>query len=221
MIVVGLTGSIGMGKTTTARMFRRLGIPLYDSDIAVHGMMCQGGEAVACIDRAFPGVVKHGVVNRNVLSSLVFKNPEALLLLESIVHPLVANQITLFLRNCQLLRCPIVMLDIPLLLETNFHYICDLVVVVSAPNFIQQQRVLARPEITQELLVKILSKQISDYKKRQLSDQIIYTGLGKSYTMRLVKQKLVKIWRNKCKRKIKNYKRSKCEKLYLIPKQRG
>ena len=148
MIVIGLTGSIGMGKSTTATLFRRLGVPVHDSDAAVHAMMRPGGEAVSAIDAAFPGVVSDGAVDRTRLGARVFGDPPALRRLEAIVHPLVARRSRTFLRSSRRARRPIVVLDVPLLLEGRSHRMCDLVAVVSAPAFVQRQRVLARPGMT-------------------------------------------------------------------------
>jgi dephospho-CoA kinase len=188
MIVIGLTGSIGMGKSTTATMFRRLGIPLHDSDAAVHAMMRPGGEAVAPIAAAFPEAVRDGAVDRTVLGARVFGDPAALRRLESIVHPRVGARTRRFLRRHRRQRRRIVVLDVPLLLEGSSHRLCDLVVVVSAPAFIQRQRVLARPGMTPARLASILAKQMPDAEKRRRADRVIPTGLGRAVTMRAVKR---------------------------------
>ncbi|WPZ35493.1 dephospho-CoA kinase [Thalassobaculum sp. OXR-137] len=188
MIVVGLTGSIGMGKSTTANMFRRLGIPLHDSDAVVHAMMRPGGEAVAPIAAAFPEAVREGAVDRPALGARVFGDPVALRRLESIVHPLVGARTRRFLRQSRRHRRPIVVLDVPLLLEGSSHLLCDLVAVVSAPGFIQRQRVMARPGMTAQRLASILAKQMPDAEKRRRADRVIHTGLGRAYTMRSVKR---------------------------------
>ena len=197
MIVIGLTGSIGMGKSTTAVMFRRLGIPLHDSDAAVHATMRRGGEAVDDIAAAFPEAVRDGAVDRAALGARVFGDPAALRRLESIVHPRVGARTRRFLRQCRRHRRPIVVLDVPLLLEGSSHTLCDLVAVVSAPGFIQRQRVLARPGMTRERLASILAKQMPDAEKRRRADRVIHTGLGRAYTMRSVKRLVARLRRDR------------------------
>ena len=188
MIVIGLTGSIGMGKSTTATMFRRLGVPLHDSDAAVHATMRRGGEAVAAIASAFPDVVRDGAVDRAALGARVFGDAAGLRRLESIVHPMVGARTRRFLSLSRRHRRSIVVLDVPLLLEGNSHRLCDLVAVVSAPGFIQRQRVLARPGMTDGRLASILAKQMPDAEKRRRADRVIPTGLGRAFTMRSVKR---------------------------------
>jgi dephospho-CoA kinase len=196
MIVIGLTGSIGMGKSTTASMFRRLGIPLHDSDAAVHATMRRGGEAVAAIAEAFPDAVRDGAVDRPALGAQVFGDAAALHRLESIVHPLVGARTQRFLKICRRHRRPIVVLDVPLLLEGSSHRLCDLVVVVSAPGFIQRQRVLARPGMTPARLASILAKQMPDAEKRRRADRVIPTGLGRAVAMRSVTRLVVGLRRD-------------------------
>ncbi|MEQ8586579.1 MAG: dephospho-CoA kinase [Thalassobaculaceae bacterium] len=196
MIVIGLTGSIGMGKSTTATLFRRLGVPVHDSDAAVHAMMRPGGEGVAAIEKAFPGVVSGGAVDRAKLGARVFGDPPALRRLEAIVHPMVARRTRAFLRASRRARRPIVVLDVPLLLEGSGHRMCDLVAVVSAPAFVQRQRVLARPGMTPERLSSILSKQMPDAEKRRRADVVIPTGLGRAVAMRAVTRLVVGLRRH-------------------------
>lgn len=179
MFVLGLTGSIGMGKSETTRMFRRLGVPVYDADAAVHALMAPGGAAVAAVEAAFPGVVENGAVNRPKLGGMVFGKPDALRRLEAILHPLAGLAQRRFLAHCARRRCPLVVLDIPLLFEGNGEARCDATVVVSAPAFVQRQRVLARPNMTAEKLAGILRQQVPDAIKRQRADHVVPSGHGR------------------------------------------
>ncbi len=145
MVIVGLTGSIGMGKSTAARMLRQMGVPVYDADAAVHALQAPGGAALPPIEAAFPGVVKNGVLDRQALGGRVFGNREALRRLEAIVHPLVARQQRAFLRRAAQRGVPLVVLDIPLLFEGRGERRVDATLVVTAPAFLQRRRVLARP----------------------------------------------------------------------------
>jgi len=176
MIVLGLTGSIGMGKSTTAKMFAEVGVPVHDSDEAVHRLY--SGKAAPLIEEAFPGTTRDGVVDRNLLTRKVLGNPEALKRLEGIVHPLVRADADAFLEHQRKMGAPIVVLDIPLLFETGGRNRVDKVVVVTASHEIQQQRVLARPGMTEEKFNSILAKQMPDAEKRSLADYIIDTGKG-------------------------------------------
>jgi len=184
MVILGLTGSIAMGKTTAARVFRRLGVPVYDADAAVHRVMGPGGEAVASIAKAFPDVVTNGAVDRQALGAIVFKDKAALVRLEGIVHPIVRRAQDKFLRRHSARRARLVVLDIPLLLESGGHRRVDAVVVVSAPLFIQAQRVLARPGMTRGRLKGILERQMPDREKRRRADFVVTTGLGKRVSLR-------------------------------------
>ena len=186
MKVIGLTGSIGMGKTTAAQLFRRRGVPVYDADRAVHGLSAKGGRAVPAIARAFPGVVIDGAVDRKKLGALVFKDAEALKKLEAILHPLVAEERQGFLRRMRARREKAVVLDIPLLFETGNDALADLIVVVSAPSFLQTARVMKRPGMTAEKLAGILSHQMPDSEKRRRADLIVRTGLGKRAALRQI-----------------------------------
>jgi dephospho-CoA kinase len=186
MKVIGLTGSIGMGKTTGAALFRRRGVPVYDADRAVHKLSEKGGRAVPAIARAFPGVVKEGAVDRKALGAQVFNDAKALKKLESILHPLVAEERTAFLRRHQARRTPVVVLDIPRLFETGGEALADHIVVVSAPAFLQTARVMKRPGITAEKLQGILSHQMPDYEKRRRADLIIPTGMGKRTALGMI-----------------------------------
>ena len=195
MKVIGLTGSIGMGKTTAAALFRRRGIPVYDADRAVHKLSEKGGLAVPAIARAFPGVVKDGAVDRKALGALVFNDVKALKKLESILHPLVARERTAFLRRNRARRQGIVVLDIPLLFETGGDALADQIVVVSAPAFLQTARVMKRPGMTAEKLQGILSHQMADCEKRRRADLVIPTGLGKRTALRLIDRLLADLKR--------------------------
>ena len=178
MVIVGLTGSIGMGKSTAAKMLRQMGVPVYDADAAVHRLQAPGGLALPPIEAEFPGVVKAGVLDRQALGARVFGNKEALRRLEAIVHPLVAQQQRMFLKRAALRGEPVVVLDIPLLFEGMGERRVDGVLVVSAPAFLQRRRVMARPGMTAERLDGILRQQVPDVVKRRKADIVIPTGLG-------------------------------------------
>lgn len=178
MKVIGLTGSIGMGKSTTAGMFREAGVPVYDADAAVHNLYDLGGAAVGPVGEAFPGVVKDGRVDREELRKRVLGDPEALKRLNGIVHPLVGQDRVGFFKAAEEIGADLVVLDIPLLFETNGHERVDYVVVVSAPPEMQRERVLARPGMTPERLDAILAQQTPDAEKRARAHFVVDTGKG-------------------------------------------
>ena len=186
MIILGLTGSIGMGKSTAAAEFRRLGVPVHDADAAVHGFLGPGGDALTAIDRLFPGVVSERGVDRKALGNKVFGDDTALNSLESVLHPLVRSAERRFLADAARRRVPLVLLDIPLLFETGGERRCDAVAVVSAPSRVQRQRVLARPGMTTEKLDAVLARQVADDEKRRRADFIIPTGIGKAHSQRCI-----------------------------------
>ena len=174
--VLGLTGSIGMGKSATAGMFRALGIPVWDADMAVHALY--RGHAAPLVEEAFPGTVEDGSVDRTKLATFVLNDPAAMKRLEAIVHPLVREDEEAFLRAARERRDRLVVLDIPLLYETDGRHRVDMVAVVTAPADIQRERVLSRPGMTEEKFEKILAKQVPDDRKRQMADFVIDTGQG-------------------------------------------
>lgn len=178
MIKLGLTGSIGMGKSATAQMFRDLGAPVYDADASVHALYAKGGAAVDLLDAAFPGVVVDGAVDRSILRERVVDDPEALKSLESIVHPLTGAAQIEFLKAAEEQNAKFIVLDVPLLYETGGDKRCDYVAVVSASASIQRDRVLARDGMTEAVFESILAKQTPDAEKRARADFIISTGFG-------------------------------------------
>lgn len=168
--LLGLTGGIGMGKSTAAGMFRELGHPVWDADAAVHRLYAPGGAAVAPVGAAFPGVLRDGAVDRTALKLALSSDPRGLVRLEGIVHPLVAADRAEFIAAHD---APIVVLDIPLLFETGLRAQMDGVAVVSAPADVQRTRVMARPGMTPATLDMILSRQMGDAEKRARADWII------------------------------------------------
>jgi len=176
MFILGLTGSIGMGKSVTAGVFARCGIPVHDADAAVHRLY--GGEAAAAIAEAFPGMVTDGVVDRAALGARVLADPAAMAKLELIVHPLVQQSQRAFLAAAQARGERIVVLDIPLLLETDASNRVDAVVVVSAPLAVQRERVLARPGMSDAKLDAILLKQMPDVEKRRRAHFVVDSSRG-------------------------------------------
>lgn len=177
-VILALTGSIGMGKSETARMFRALGVPVYDADAAVHGLYDVGGKAVGPIGDAFPGVVRHGAVDRALLSKEIAGDKAAWAKLEAIIHPLVGEVQRDFIVTEMARKSPLVVMDVPLLFETNGHHRADYVAVVSAPEHVQRRRVLERPGMTEEKLGEILSRQVHDSQKRAQADFVIPTDKG-------------------------------------------
>ena len=191
MIIIGLTGSIGMGKTTAAHAFRLLGVPVYDADAEVHKLMAVGGKAVDRVATAFPGVTKTNgfgktYIDRPSLAAAVFGDDAALKRLEAILHPMVGQVKAQFLAAAARRRERVVVLDIPLLLETGGDQGCDAVVVVTAPGFVQRQRVLRRPGMTEDRLKSILAKQVPDDEKRARADFIVRTGLDRGHSLRTI-----------------------------------
>lgn len=179
MLILGLTGSIGMGKTEAAKAFVRIGIPVHDSDAVVHELMRAGGAAVAPIEDDFPDVIVAGAVDRARLGDRVYGDVGALRRLEAIVHPLVLGRETAFLKRASGQHQALVVLDIPLLFEVGADRRCDAVAVVSAPAFVQRRRVLRRAGMSAQRFDAILQQQIPDSEKRRRADFVILTGLGK------------------------------------------
>jgi dephospho-CoA kinase len=176
MFILGLTGSVGMGKSATARLFSEEGVRVHDADAVVHRLY--EGEAVAAIERAFPGTTAHGRVDRGKLAARVLGDPAALAQLEAIVHPLVRAAEDVLVHEAKARDEKLVVLDIPLLFETQGERRVDAVVVVSAPAETQRARVLARPGMTIEKLEAILAKQMPDTEKRRRADFVVDTSQG-------------------------------------------
>jgi dephospho-CoA kinase len=185
LIVLGLTGSIGMGKSTAAAMLRRLRVPLFDADQVVHRLLAPAGAAVRSVYDAFPGVAAEaGGIDRLLLGRRVFADAAALSRLEAILHPIVAAEEKRFLKLARARREPLVVLDVPLLFETAGERRCDYVLVVSAPPLVQRQRVLRRTGMTEIRLAAILEKQMPDREKRRRADFVVPTGAGRQPTLR-------------------------------------
>src|ERR1700760_367260 len=178
MILIGLTGSIGMGKSTTAAMFRDAGVPVYDADAAVHGLYDVGGAAVEPVGAAFRGVVKDGRVDREALRQAVLGQPDELKRLNAIVHPLVGRDRIGFFAKAEADGADMVVLDIPLLFETGGHANVDAVVVASAPADMQRERVLAREGMTADRLDAILAQQMADAEKRARAHFVVDPSRG-------------------------------------------
>jgi dephospho-CoA kinase len=188
MKIIGLTGSIGMGKSVLADQFRSIGVPVHDADAVVHELMRPYGAAFNDIKQAFPDVIIDGKIDRKLLGQIVFNDDKKRELLENILHPLVRASSNHFIAQCRKARAKICVLDIPLLFETGRDMDMDSVICVSAPSWVQKRRVLARPNMTQEKFKSIVSAQIPDYRKRCLSDHIIISARGKRHTLNTIKR---------------------------------
>ena len=176
MIILGLTGSIGMGKSTTAKLFEEAGVPVYDADAAVHKIY--EGEAAPAIEAAFPGTTADGKVDRNKLSAKVVHDPAAMKRLEQIVHPMLGASRQKFLHDAEQSGAPVALVDIPLLFETGGEKRVDAVVVVTTTPEIQRQRILERDNMTGEKLEAILARQLPDAEKRKRADFVVDTSHG-------------------------------------------
>jgi dephospho-CoA kinase len=176
MFVLGLTGSLGMGKSTTAKFFAEEGIPVHDADATVHRLY--EGEAVAAIEAAFPGTTVNGRVDRKRLAKCAIDDPVAMRRLEAIVHPMVRAAEERFLAEAEQNHAAVVVLDIPLLFETSGEKRCDAVVVASAPVDVQRARILERPDMTEQKFAAILARQMPDAEKRRRADFVVDTSMG-------------------------------------------
>lgn len=188
MRIIGLTGGIGMGKSTAAAAFRRAGIPVFDADATVHALQARGGGAVRAIERAFPGTVRNGTVDREALRRAVLGNPEALRRLEAIVHPLVRDAERAFVAGARRRRARAVVLDIPLLFETGGEARVDRVVVVSAPRDVQAGRLRKRRRMTEQQIEAVLARQMPDWEKRRRADVLVPTGLSRHHAQRVLRR---------------------------------
>ena len=184
MLVIGLTGGIGMGKSTVAAAFRRAGLPVFDADAVVHRLQAPGGRAVRPIARAFPAAVRCGRIDRSALRAAVLAEPGALKRLEAIIHPLVRREQRAFLARARRARRRAVVLDIPLLFDTGGNRAVDLVVVVSAPRDVQSHRVRARRQMSDEDIAAVIARQMPDREKRRRADIVIRTGLSRHHALR-------------------------------------
>lgn len=186
MIIAGLTGSIAMGKTETAKMFAARGIPVFDSDAAVHALYAEGGEAVSAIEKLAPSAISHGGVDRRQLAILIQADATLLPKIEAVVHPLVKARQKAFLARAEAAGCDIAMLDIPLLFETGREADVDVVIVVSTHKDLQRARAMQRPGMTAEKLDFIMSRQLPDEEKRRRADYVIDTSVSLADTAREV-----------------------------------
>jgi len=178
VIVLGLTGSIGMGKSTTAAMFAAEGAALWDADAAVHRLYAKGGAGATAVAALAPGAVRDGAVDRDALRAAILADPALLARVEAAVHPLVAADRAAFLAGARRRGVGVAVCDVPLLLETGQAGACDAVVVVTAPPEVQRARVMARPGMTPEAFARILARQTPDAEKRARADFVIDTGQG-------------------------------------------
>lgn len=203
MIVLGLTGSIAMGKSTAATQFRRLGVPVHDADAAVHRLLGAGGKAVAAVEAVFPGVGRDTpqgrLIDRKALGQIVFADPSRLRALEAVLHPGVRHEEQRFLAHAARRRYRLVVLDIPLLFETGGERRCDGVAVVSAPARVQRQRAMRRPGMDARRLAAILGQQMQDVEKRRRADFVIPTGQGRRFSLGVIRRILVatREWRGR------------------------
>jgi dephospho-CoA kinase len=188
--VIGLTGGIGMGKSTAARVFSRARIPVHDADAAVHALYARGGAAVPLIAALVPDAVRKGAVDRSALGRAVSADPPLLRRLEAAIHPLVRREERRFLARARRARARAAVLDIPLLFETGTERRVDAVVVVSAPASVQRARVLRRPGMTEGKLAAILSRQMPDAEKRRRADVVIPTGLSRHFAQARLRRSL-------------------------------
>jgi dephospho-CoA kinase len=195
MIVIGLTGGIGMGKSTAARAFRRLGIPVHDADAAVHQLYAKGGAGVRAVAALAPEAVVDGTVSREALRRRALADPGLLARLEAAIHPLVRAEERRFLARCRRAGHPIAVLDIPLLFETGGARRVDHIVVVSAPASTQRARVLARPGMTEARLAAIRARQMPDAEKRRRADTVIRTGLSRHHAQRGIRRLVARLRR--------------------------
>jgi dephospho-CoA kinase len=188
VIIIGLTGGIGMGKSTIARAFRRARFPVFDADAAVHRLQAPGGRALPAIAAAFPGSVSNDVLNRAALRAAVLPDPAALKRLERILHPMVRAMERAFLARARRARVPAAVLDIPLLLETRGKNCVDVVMVVSTPRAVQIRRVLARGKMSRTQIEQVIARQMPDVEKRRRADVVIRNGLSRHYSLMQVKR---------------------------------
>jgi dephospho-CoA kinase len=190
MAVIGLTGSIAMGKSTAATFLARFGIPVFNADAAVHELLGPHGAAVGPVGACFPAAKTGDAIDRSAVAKAVFGNPAALTALESILHPMVRDKRARFFQSAALRRSPVVGVEIPLLFENPAAEIFDMIVVVTAPAFLQRQRALRRPGMTAARLDAILARQMPDAVKRRRADAVIPSGLGKRETLRRLNRSL-------------------------------
>ena len=188
MRIIGLTGGIGMGKSTAAAAFRRARIPVFDADLAVHRLQAKGGRAVKAIEAAFPGTSKDGAVDRAALRAAVLGNREALTRLEHILHPLVEAEERAFVGRARRAGKRAVVLDIPLLFETKGEARVGTVVVVSAPRAIQIHRVARRRRMSKADVEAVIARQMPDREKRRRADLVVLTGLSRAHTLRVLRR---------------------------------
>jgi dephospho-CoA kinase len=191
--VLGLTGSIGMGKSTAAAMLVRLGVPVFSADACVHELLAPGGAAVAAVARAFPGTAEGRGISRAALGRAVFADDTSLQRLEAILHPLVRAREHAFIRRLAIAGRRLCALEIPLMFETGADTLCDAVVVVTAPPFVQESRVLARPGMTRERLASIRARQMGENEKALRADFCVATGLGRRHTWRALRAIVAKM----------------------------
>lgn len=178
MLIIGLTGSIGMGKSTAAEILRRMGFPIYSADKAVHNVLKKDGRAVIPVAEIFPETLKRGAIDRKLLGRAVFGQPRKLRRLERIIHPLLREQERAFLQKARKAKARAAILEIPLLFETGADKRCDITLCVTAPRAIQKARVLARPGMNEEKLRAILARQMPNAEKCRRADYAIPTGKG-------------------------------------------
>lgn len=194
MIIIGLTGSIGMGKSTTAAMFKDEGCPVFDADQAVHSLYEKNGKAVPIIKSVFPDAIKNGAVDRQILGKYMREDPLQLKVLESFIHPLVGEIRSNFFNDNSM--ADIVILDVPLLFETGAHKLVNHIVVVTAPASVQRKRVLSRKGMTPKLFESLLKRQTPDHKKRAHADTLIFTDKGLENAREQVQALLTKLRTN-------------------------
>ncbi len=193
MKVIGLTGGIGMGKSTAAAAFRRAHIPVFDADAAVHKVQAKGGRAIRPIEAAFPGTVKHGTVDRTALRAAVIGNPEAIKRLERILHPMVWEEEARFLAAARRRGDRVAVLDIPLFFETGRERKVHKIVVVSAPRPVQIYRVRKRRGMSDSDIKAIIARQMPDVEKRKRADVVVRTGLSRHLTNRQMRRLILEL----------------------------
>ncbi|HEU0117692.1 MAG TPA: dephospho-CoA kinase [Alphaproteobacteria bacterium] len=192
MRVIGLTGGIGMGKSTAAKILRGFGLPIYSADKAIHDLLKKGGRGVKPVAKLFPSALKNGVIDRKIVGRDVFHHPKKLQQLERILHPLIRGAEKEFLAKARKKKVAAAVLEIPLLFETKGQSRCDFTICVTAPKKVQEERVLGRMHMTKARFEAILQRQMPDAQKRKLADYVVQTGKGLADTKRQLKAILKK-----------------------------